>query len=218
MYSKIEKEFIEGSVTRKYRKYYTFGSVILIGSLVFIATKVIDNIDYLSLISLSFSGWLLFSLICYFVILYVLIKNEKIEFKDFLRINENRYKYNELIHSKDILILIDILKNNGINTRHKAGEALRHYQCIIPRNVVSQNQFTNIMALTISILAFFCSDMVFNSFEIVKLSFMIILFVAMSYFMVRIIDMYFFRFFGTIELYKKLELLISEIYIKHYKR
>lgn len=218
MYINIEKEFVESSITRKYRKYYTVGAIILFTILIVITSKMVDNFEIFVLMIISFLGWLTFSLICYIVILYILLKNQKITYKDFLKIDENRYKYKNLIHSQDILILIEILKSNGINTRHKVGEALRHYQCMIPRNVVSQNQFSNILALTISILAFFCSDIVFHSEEIVQLSFLIILFVAMAYFMVKGIDMYFFRFFGTNELYKRLELSISEIYMKYYKR
>ncbi len=122
--------------------------------------------------------------------------------------------YQEVMHKKDIKILINILKNAGVNTRPKVLEVLRHYQICLPRKIIGGSQIISILALTISTLAFVFSDILSMSFESQIMTLIIIMFVLFIYLFGYVLNKRIFHYFGEAALYIRIESAVSEIWMK----
>ena len=117
---------------------------------------------------------------------------------------------------EDIKILSGILKENNINTRPKVQETIRHYQCLLPRKIISSGQLLAILAFTISVMALLFSEPIMASIGNVQVVLEIILSVIIIYAAIRIIEKNYFRCFGNDELYVRLEASLSEIFMDYY--
>lgn len=156
-----------------------------------------------------------FSLLNYYVIVLFSIKNEpQFSKKNFWSIVSMVKLYQEVMHKKDIKILINILKNAGVNTRPKVLEVLRHYQICLPRKIIGGSQIISILALTISTLAFVFSDILSMSFESQIMTLIIIMFVLFIYLFGYVLNKRIFHYFGEAALYIRIESAVSEIWMK----
>ena len=156
-----------------------------------------------------------FSLLNYYLIVLFSIKNEpQFSKKNFWRIVSMVELYQEVMHKKDIKILINILKNSGVNTRPKVLEVLRHYQICLPRKIIGGSQIISILALTISTLAFVFSDILSMSFESQIMTLIIIMFVLFIYLFGYVLNKRIFHYFGEAALYIRIESAVSEIWMK----
>lgn len=110
--------------------------------------------------------------------------------------------------------MIKYLKNNGINTRPKVLEAVRHYQAILPRKLIAGIQVVPFLALIVSLFAFiFSGSIIFNSIENVGIICLLASLVILVYIEYCFLNEKIFKAFGTEELYKRLEDCLSEIYM-----
>lgn len=156
-----------------------------------------------------------FSLLNYYLIVLFSIKNEpQFSKKNFWSIVSMVELYQEVMHKKDIKILINILKNAGVNTRPKVLEVLRHYQICLPRKIIGGSQIISILALTISTLAFVFSDILSMSFESQIMTLIIIMFVLFIYLFGCVLNKRIFHYFGEAALYIRIESAVSEIWMK----
>ena len=99
-----------------------------------------------------------------------------------------------------------------INTRPKVEEAIRHYQCLLPKRVSQTGQLLSILAFVISTLALLTSETVLQSVENVSFILGIILTVVIIYIAVRLIEKNIFRIFGKDALYTRIEDSLAEIF------
>ena len=97
-----------------------------------------------------------------------LIKENKMNIMD-IEINTKLYQIQT--HDKDIEILKIILKEHNVNTRPKQLEAIRHYQALIPRNIIGGSSFISVLAFAISIIALILDDKVYYNEENLKFIF-----------------------------------------------
>lgn len=156
-----------------------------------------------------------FSLLNYYLIVLFSIKNEpQFSKKNFWSIVSMVELYQEVMHKKDIKILINILKNSGVNTMPKVLEVLRHYQICLPRKIIGGSQIISILALTISTLAFVFSDILSMSFESQIMTLIIIMFVLFIYLFGYVLNKRIFHYFGEAALYIRIESAVSEIWMK----
>lgn len=156
-----------------------------------------------------------FSLLNYYLIVLFSIKNEpQFSKKNFWSIVSMVELYQEVMHKKDIKILINILKNAGVNTRPKVLEVLRHYQICLPRKIIGGSQIISILALKISTLAFVFSDILSMSFESQIMTLIIIMFVLFIYLFGYVLNKRIFHYFGEAALYIRIESAVSEIWMK----
>lgn len=156
-----------------------------------------------------------FSLLNYYLIVLFSIKNEpQFSKKNFWSIVSMVELYQEVMHKKDIKILINILKNAVVNTRPKVLEVLRHYQICLPRKIIGGSQIISILALTISTLAFVFSDILSMSFESQIMTLIIIMFVLFIYLFGYVLNKRIFHYFGEAALYIRIESAVSEIWMK----
>ncbi len=172
-----------------------------------------DCIDWLAPVLILLAT--VFSLLNYYLIVLFSIKNEpQFSKKNFWSIVSMVELYQEVMHKKDIKILINILKNAGVNTMPKVLEVLRHYQICLPRKIIGGSQIISILALTISTLAFVFSDILSMSFESQIMTLIIIMFVLFIYLFGYVLNKRIFHYFGEAALYIRIESAVSEIWMK----
>ena len=117
-------------------------------------------------------------------------------------------------YQKDIKILVKILKDNSINTRPKTLEAIRHYQTLIPRNLEITSQVISVIAIAISLIALIFDDKIFYSAENLAIALVFFILIIILYLAFRSYNKILLKMFGKYEFYKRLELTLSDIYMR----
>lgn len=226
MYNKIEQEFKEKS---KYRKtqviyvttiiiYFCLACVVVYGILFQFKSDIfIEQVDkkfpYVFLSEIV--AIIIFYLFVYTYMIIMTRKNEKFSLLN--AFSDHKATINlfwDQVYQKDIKILVKILKENSINTRPKTLEAIRHYQTLIPRNVEITSQIISVIALSISLLALIFDDKIFYSTENLAVVLVCIIFIIILYWTFRSYNKLLLKMFGKTEFYKRLELTLSEIYMR----
>jgi len=115
--------------------------------------------------------------------------------------------------SRDAKLLAEICKKNSINTRPKVLEAIRHYQTLVPRNIIGSGVFLSLVAIIISIVAFSFDDNTISS-ERFQLMISIFLLVGILYAFFKLTVDQFASSFGNKALYRRMEDILSSIYFQ----
>lgn len=217
MYLQIEEEFKKQSKTRNAQVLFVLGAFLLALICTMILNKIagIDNYEIAYTITLLL-GLFIFYVICYTFMFVIALCKKQRSFKQFFKIKDTICTYQKKLHNDDIKILQGILKNHKINTRPKVEEAIRHYQCLLPRKVSQPGQLLTILAFVISTLALFASETVISSTENIQFIAGILFTVIIIYAMVRLIEKNIFRVFGKDALYMRIEDSLSEIFMTYY--
>ena len=215
MYLKIEEEFKKKSLLRRSQIAF-FSIYFLLAILVaWICMKYVDD------------NRIWFYIILYGVVFYIgvyvfvitkVCKSEDFHWKNVMDIEINTKLYQIQTHDKDIEILKIILKEHNVNTRPKQLEAIRHYQTLIPRNIIGGSSFISVLAFAISIIALILDDKVYYNEENLKFIFTFLFVVSLIYLIFYFLNKNIFKLFGSAELYKRLESSISEIYMDNEKK
>lgn len=216
MYRKISTSFKEQSKQIKNTLYLISTPVIYLIALA-IVLYILDSKDKLYDwvgITLIITFYLITFLTFYLIILYFLKENGKFKWRKIWNIPYNVKLFKETNHDRDIELLIEILKENGINTRPKVLEVVRHYQCIIPHRSAGGTSIISVLALCISILAFIFSDYFLKSEFNQIATVVIITLVVLIYIAVYTLNKNVFRYVGENALNERLEMAASEIWIK----
>lgn len=226
MYNKIECEFKEKS---KYRKIqityivtiviYIFLTCVTVFGILFkfqpnIFIEQIDN-KFVYIFLSEIISILFFYIMIYIYMAIMTRKNENFSFLS--AISDHKMIINlfwEQIYQKDIKILVKILKDNSINTRPKTLEAIRHYQTLIPRNLEITSQVVSVIAIAISLIALIFDDKIFYSAENLAIVLVFIILIIILYLAFRSYNKILLKMFGKSEFYKRLELTLSEIYMR----
>ena len=215
MFQKIEEDFKKVSQVIEYRKYYVLAlSVVFI---IIFATCINVN-DITVNIDLVFIIMCTFYMLCYVFLFIITFVNKQTRIKDFIKFSLVKSKFDEFIHRDDIESLNKILVKYGVDTRPKVAELLRHYQSIMYKNIKSNGQFISLLALGISLLAFFFSETLLTSYVFLQLSIEILLLIIMCYFLVSTINKNLFSFFGNEKFYERIESYVFEIFVNYYKK
>ena len=217
MYLQIEEEFKKQSKTRNAQVLFVLGTFLLALICTMLLNKIagIDNYEIAYTIILLL-GLFIFYTICYIFMFVIGLCKKQRSFEQFFKIKDTICTYQEKLHNDDIKILQGILKNHKINTRPKVEEAIRHYQCLLPRKVSQPGQLLTILAFVISTLALLFSETVISSTENVQFIGGIIFTIIIIYAVVRMIEKNIFRIFGKDVLYMRIEDSLSEIFMTYY--
>ena len=223
MYLQIEEEFKEQSEYRNSQILFIFASVIFSIGLYYacdpLYQKINDNRD-IDLLDVLYPllAIVLFLGLCYLYIFSRCKKYFDLPFKDIFKIIQITNKYQEFMHIEDIKTLRNILKEYNINTRPKIQEAIRHYQCLLPRKIISGGQLLTILALVISIIALLFSEPFARSESNIEIFFVIILMVIIGYLIVQFIAKNVLKIFSNEALYIRMEASLAEIFMNYYLR
>ena len=215
MYLKIEEEFKKKSLLRRSQIAF-FSIYFLLAILVaWICMKYVDdNRIWLYIILYG----VVFYIGVYVFIITKVCKSKDFHWKNVMDIEINTKLYQIQTHDKDIKILKIILKEHNVNTRPKQLEAIRHYQALIPRNIIGGSSFISVLAFAISIIALILDDKVYYNEENLEFIFTFLFVVSLIYLIFCFLNKNIFKLFGSAELYKRLESSISEIYMDNEKK
>ncbi len=215
MYNSISSEFKDKSKYLTNQTIYIglpifyFGVGVL---LIYLLKWDIFNPFYLFFVFFGVITFLI--LISYYGLILKTVKSEKeFSWKKSWRILKMINFYTETVHNKDIDLLKNILKDYGVNTRPKVLEVLRHYQCLLPRKIISGGHLLSILALTIATLALLFQDSIYNSENKLFMVFFVILMVIAIYMLIDFLNKNFFRVLGVDALNERIEMAVSEIWI-----
>lgn len=212
MFSKIEECF----KIKSQRKKNNFVALIILLVYITIAILLWDLIEKNFLLILIPISTLI--LLCYLYIVYKNIRFHIYErkrwyyiLKVIYSIEQFKQKHREI----DKIALISILKDNGINTRHKVGNILEHYRIIIPRNINQKITIISFLSLAISIFVFLYessnSEIFYNKLSSLLI---VILLVFFGFWVFGTITKELSIRFGKKSLYIIIEDLLTEIYVK----
>lgn len=216
MYSKINKKFLEGSNVNQNRGVLITIPLVcaIVAGLIIYFCKIDVFNSYFALIlsSVIYVACTLF--LIYFYIIDQIKDNEEFSFKKLLNFKQNVILFVETLHDKDIKLLIEILKENGINTRPKVHEVLHHYQCLLPRRTIESSQIMAILAFTVSVLTLILqNEVLLNQYKMAVIV-MVILVVVLFYLIWNMMNRNIFRAFGKDAFNERMESALSEIWIK----
>ena len=226
MYNRIERDF---KVKSNYHKAQISYIIVFLVMLALICIAIfgllfqfntpasvdafINEFGYMLLIEVI--ALIIFYLLIY---IYMIIKTRKNEnFSFIIALSDHKAIIDlfwEQIYQEDIQILIKILKENSINTRPKVLEAVKHYQTLIPVKLENSIQILSVLALAISIVAFIFDDKIFYSMENLAIAFIFIILITILYLAFCSYNNKLIKMFGKSELYRRLELSLSEIYMR----
>lgn len=207
MYNRIEDDF-------KKKSGFTQDTIfIVIVYILFIACSVALTL-LLEKVLYSYILFLFLFFVVYFY-MYKMIKkldsSEKIPFWNF---KTNISIYKKLRRKNSIDKLVIICEENHINTRPKVQEALRHYQVLMPRNIIGSGVFISLFALVISIAAFAYTEN--GAISVLKLQFIgsIFLLVTLLYLFSKTIIEPLISNFGRKAIIQRMESLLSIIFFQ----
>ena len=138
MYYSIEKEFKKKSW---YKRDLIF---ILLLSISYMILAVALSVLFGSVL-FSYGLTLLIVPTQYTYIFFIVKKYSKFSVK-YWNLKSNVEKYIDEKESRDVVLLAHICKKNSINTRAKVSEAIRHYQILLPRNIIGSGIFLSLVA------------------------------------------------------------------------
>lgn len=217
MYFEIENEFKRNSTIRTSQLLLVLGSMLLSSICTFITELLANEENYANIyMCVLLVGLVFFYIICYCYMFFKGIKKQQRTLKTFFQIKKTIQAYKSTIHNIDINLLNKILKSHEINTRPKVEEAIRHYQCLLPRKINQSGQLTSLLALVISFLALLSSETILNSLESARFILGVLLTVVIMYLFVKWIDDSVFRAFSRNALYARIEESLSEIFMSYY--
>lgn len=216
MYNKISDEFKANSHYSINQSIYIGlpGILLLISFLLFYFLKW-NLFQPIYLYFIYVFTLLLLILIGYYALVIITVKKEDgFSWKKIWRISKIIKLFTDTVHKKDIELLIRILKKQGVNTRPKVLEVLKHYQCLLPRKTKTGISIVSFLALCVSILALVYNDYVQKS-EINQLIVAIVIVGALLVALVVYqLNRNIFRFLGEDALNERIEMAISEIWMK----
>ena len=215
MYNEINSKFYYKSTSRVHREIFIITPFILLFLLVLLVFLCKDffksalNI-FLITIAFSFIALILF----YSLIVYSIRKSDEFSWKKVWRIISAIELYRKFMHQQDTELLIQILKEHNINTRPKVLEAIRHYQCLIPRKIGGYSYILSLVAICLSVIGIFFQESVLNSqFNLLILLFLLVCILLVGT-LAYILNKDVFRYIGTDALNERIEMALSEIYMK----
>ena len=221
MYLQIEEEFKQQSEYRNNQILIFLVSIIFFVGLYYACNPLYGKIYYNK--SIEFLDILypvltifLFFATCYVYIFIRVKKCFSLHLKDFFNISQILNKHQEFMHKEDIKALQDILKSHSINTRPKVQEAIRHYQCLLPRKVISNGQLLAILAFATSIIALLFSEPFLHSDSSLDIILFILTIVTIFYLIIQFVSTNILKIFSKDALYTRLEASLSEIFMTYY--
>lgn len=207
MYPRIEIDFKARS---RYKKDTTFIVITYIGYtiLALVLISALDNSIYSYLASI---------LILIAVYLYTFWNLKKIDNKSIVKFWNFRQTIRSYVNARneaDLKLLISICKENSIDTRPKILEALRHYQLLVPRNIIGSGVFLSLAAIIISMFAFVYDESSGVSSERLQFMFSAVLIIALLYWSYKAASKQILSIYGSVAFFKSMEDMLSTIYFK----
>lgn len=215
MYSQIENEFKDKSKLRLSQILFVMYTIIFSILCMFFLWKIIELPD-ICIVFFIVVAIVVFFMGCYIFMFFKAITKKQRSIKIFLKVFTILNEYDKKIHDDDIKILRDILKKHNIDSQYKMEEAIRHYQCILPRRVSQSGITLSIFSIVVAVIALFTNETIIASSENIVFLIAFLLIAIMILIILSLIVDCVYRFFGRDALYIRLEDSLSEIFMQEY--
>ena len=213
MYQKIEESFIQESKLRMSQTLLVFVGVLLVAiSGLYLYDWIMENTFWA--ISILFVSFFLIAYL--FILIYLKFSKKDFSLKTFLKVYKVIDLYKNNMHEQDLKTLKMILHENNVISKDNIKEVMYHYRALLPRNASNNSAWLSVAAFAISVIALILNDTFLYSKEYVeylKIAGILFLFILLIYAIFHMLNVYVFQMFGSVELYKRLEASITEIYI-----
>ena len=214
MYKKIEEEFKAKSIRLRDRCLFSICIIFMpIIEIIIICQIPIKKYPLVFISTIPIV--LIFYILCYLYICISVSKLNENKWYDYFKFNKIWKIYLKNTQKQDIKTLTAIIEEKGINTRSEIQEAIRHYQCLLPRKVISGGMLLSILALAISILSFIIAAQIDDIEYSIKLIIQIFTVITIFYYAIKTMNETLFKFFGKYTLFERIEAALSEIYVKY---
>lgn len=150
----------------------------------------------------------------YSLIIYSVKNDDEFAWKRVWRVLSTIALYRKIMHRRDTELLIQILKEHDINTRPKVLEAIRHYQCLIPRKIGGYSYLLSLFAVCLSMVGIFFQETILNSELNLLILISVLLILILLGVMIYLLNRDVFRYFGENAINERIEMALSEIYMK----
>ena len=215
MYIQIENEFKIGSKERANSIIFILVTVIIaiITTLPFAKT---DAPIWLFLVVGLAEGVFLY--VGSYIYMFATVKkdkkviNDEKDKVDFFNIDSVVDLYKKIVHRRDLDLLFNITKKYHIDTTEKLQEAIRHYQNLLPRKVVSGGTWMSIFALGVSIAAFITVKSQTSITAHLEVLVAVWITLGLLYLAFKVIGQELLQRFGKHAMYERLEAALSELY------
>lgn len=212
MYQELEKEFIKTTHYKRDRNFIIISSIIIIISYIFGSKLTTNQIEEQIILS---SIILAISFIAFYMYTFMnLIIFKQAKLKNIFRIRHNINKYKTYIHTEDILNFGVILDQKKIFTNEKLIEMISYYRTKIPNKIVKSNDFIAFLSLIVSFVALFSTDFFIDNSINLEYALAFIFLSFLIFWIVVQIKSFINLTFGKDELYKRIEDILSEIYVQ----
>lgn len=209
MYKQIENKFKIGSKERTNK--ILFAVFTLIVALITAVPLAKTNAPIWSLIVAGVGDGVLLYIGTYCYI-FIHLKRKKIKDVHFFNIENVIAHYQDEVHQKDLDLLYNITKDYNIDTIEKLQEAIRHYQNLLPRKVISGGTWLSICALSVSIAAFITVESQTTITAHLEVLIAVLVALTVIYFVFKVIGQELLQKFGKHAMYERLEAALSELY------
>ena len=207
MYKQIESEFQFGSKERADK--ILFAIIVVIIAIITALPFAKTDAPIWSFLVVGFGEGLLLYVGSYIYIFFKKGKNEKVSF---FNIEKTIELYQKEVHIRDLDLLRNITKNHSIDTPKKLQEAIRHYQNLLPRKVLSGGTWMSIFALGVSIAAFISVESQTSVTAHLEVLVAVWITLALIYLAFKVIGQELLQRFGKHAMYERLEAALSELY------
>ena len=207
MYKQIESEFQFGSKERVDK--ILFAIIVVIIAIITALPFAKTDAPIWSCLGVGFGEGLLRDVGSY---IYIFLKKGKNEKVSFFNIEKTIELYQKEVHIRDLDLLRNITKNHSIDTPEKLQEAIRHYQNLLPRKVLSGGTWMSIFALGVSIAAFISVESQTSVTAHLEVLVAVWITLALIYLAFKVIGQELLQRFGKHAMYERLEAALSELY------
>ena len=211
MFKEIEKEYIKRSICHKSDKFIMLTSIIY--CVIFMLLYYDKNI-FLKVLLIV----VLFLLVFFTLYLYIFIVNKKYDEEKkykFYQIKKVMIEYKKNEYIEDTINLGIILEGNGVKNNEQLLEIIRHYQSIMPKDINRGTELIAFISLIISFCALIVNDFIFEHVEYVSVIGSILFIMLLLYLCCNYIFKSLNAVFGKKDLYRKLETVLVDIYVKN---
>lgn len=215
MYNEINSQFYNKSKTTNHQAFFVGIPLLLIILFVVLVICFKDFFGSVLNLCLVLLAFCIVALISFYIFIVCSIrKDDEFTWKIVWRILSTINLYRKIMHRKDTELLIQILKEHDVNTRPKVLEAIRHYQCLIPRKIGGYSYILSLFAVCLSIVGIFFQEAILNSESNLFILIFVLALLILLGMLTFLLNEKVFKYFGQNAINERIEMALSEIYMK----
>lgn len=209
MYQEIENKFLRQSKVRKIKILLLFLTATVC---IFESIVLLRHHSILLHVLGAIVGGLFCLLIAYIYSFFTVYKKGERKIAAFIKIAQTFSEYQKIINEHDQTLLQYLLKQYNITTKPRILEALRHYQCLLPKKISTGGKFFSLCAGIVPIIAFVFAEGGKYAKDYAQILLIILFLLGFGYFIYKIIENEWLKPLSKTAMYERLESTLSTLY------